>query len=105
MTTCNTLQISLHAESMRRLQAVELQTKKEGQTRDELITAMHATTAKVQAVEERAREELARQIQAAQEAQTQLGQVGEGCEEGECARVWMGDCAAQMWALQQSSEA
>ena len=54
--------------------------KKEGATRDELITAMHSTTAKasprcsaspppcvtllqVQAVEERAREELARQIQ------------------------------------------
>jgi hypothetical protein len=36
---------------------------------------MHSTTAKVQAVEERAREELARQIQSAQEAQTQLGQM------------------------------
>jgi hypothetical protein len=48
---------------MRRLQTLELQAKKEGATRDELIAAMNATTAKVQAVEERAREELARQIQ------------------------------------------
>ncbi len=66
---------------MRRLQTIELQMKKEGSTRDELIAAMHATTAKVirqpnatelqfrvtmfqvQVVEERAREELARQIQ------------------------------------------
>ena len=66
---------------MRRLQTIELQMKKEGSTRDELIAAMHTTTAKVfgqtnatelqlcvtmlqvQVVEERAREELARQIQ------------------------------------------
>jgi hypothetical protein len=33
--------------SMRRLQTLELQMKKDGAIRDELITAMHATTAKV----------------------------------------------------------
>lgn len=37
----------LTLRSMRRLQTLELQMKKEGATRDELISAMHATTAKV----------------------------------------------------------
>jgi hypothetical protein len=32
---------------MRRLQTLEMQSKKEGTTRDELIAAMHTTTAKV----------------------------------------------------------
>ena len=32
---------------MRRLQTLEMQMKKEGATRDELIAAMHTTTAKV----------------------------------------------------------